>query len=166
MESKSNTAILYIILLMVVVNFGLTASLWLSRSEPASEPVAAAEIGLPDYADSEYLAELADQMLTLFNDRDFATMYEAFDELTRAQIGLEDVEREMGRLSEVLGKAKTPAFLDYESTKHGAHQLFVLSYAIQLEDGPFDNGQMVLTVVDRGDRFGFVGINIIGGSAT
>ena len=39
-------------------------------------------------------------------------------------------------------------------------------YAIQLDNGAFDKGRMSITVVDRGDRFGLVGINIIGGSAT
>ena len=163
MESRKSNGLSYVILAVVIANLALTLSLWLNRSEPISGPPSSAQ-SLPDYADSAYLASLADRMITLFNSQDYVTIYEGFDELAKAQIGLDDVEREMGRLSEILGKARNPAYVDHQASKHGVHDVYVLKYDIRLYDGAFDKGKMTISVVDRNNQFGVVGVNMIGGS--
>lgn len=163
-ESNRTHQVLYVPFLLVMINLGLTISLWLRPTQQPVSPAAQKIAPLPDYLDDDALAELAGRLQELYNAEDHVAMYAEFDELARVQFMADDLKLQLANFGKVVGKIDDTAFSHHEATDYRGRDAFNLHYKVRLSEGPFSLGTLRLSVIDRDDHAGLMGFFVNGTS--
>lgn len=125
---------------------------------------AQAQAQAPDIAEAK-ADHLASDVIERFNARDNAGMYSLFDDLARTQLTREQVDEQMAKLYQVIGRVDDSAYSGAVlAGNDSGRDYYHLNYKVRLSEGPFTTGDMRLTVIRRGDELGLVGMFINGTS--
>jgi len=111
-EHNSRNPILYVILVLLIANLVLTASLFVSGSDRGAEPKETAA-NLPPYASDAELSRLAEHLQFLFNARDFAALYAEFDDLAKVQFTQQDLESQLSQFSSLHSAPSEAVFSEF-----------------------------------------------------
>jgi hypothetical protein len=163
-EAQRAPALLYVILAILVLNLALTAALWLRTgvSSPISGEPVEDQAGLPPYLDATSRETLASDLAQLYNSEEYQAFYDRFDPLAKIQFSEEDLREQLGQFRQLLGRIEASAYSHHESTRHGDFHAYAIYYKVRLSDGAFPQGDLKVSVIDRGDRAGLFGFLING----
>ncbi len=122
-------------------------------------PVSSTEVGVSE-AEASALAE---EMVRLYNAKDDAGMYAAFDSIAKAQLTHDELVSQLNTLYPLMGTISDPGFSSAALAGNDAgRDYYTLNYKVRLTGGTFTSGDMKLTVTRREDGLGLVGFFING----
>lgn len=152
----------YAIIALLVLNLGVT-------SYSVFRPVAPSQTKeeskkKPDVSDAE-ANSLAAEVTRLYNSKDSTGLFNRFDSLAKAQLTQAQLSAQLDQLYPVMGTISDAAFSNSAlAGSEGNRDYYNLNYKVRLTGGPFETGEMKLTVTRREGGLGLVGFFINGSS--
>lgn len=147
---------------LLLLNFGATSYIALRPTEREAATATALAAKPADVTEAEAL-ELAEVAVRLYNGKDSAAFYEAFDGIAKAQLTQEQLAAQMEQLYPIMGSVSDAAFSSAVSAgSDGGREYYQLNYKVRLTGGLFTSGDMKLTVIRRDGQLGLVGFFING----
>jgi len=162
MASEKSSTFNYVIVGLLVLNLGITSYLAIrpSSSSATTEP-AKTKV---DVSESE-AGRLADEVVKLYNTKDNVGLFAKFDNLAKAQMSQEQLTAQLNKLYPLIGTISDAAFSDAVlAGSNGGRDYYNLNYKVRLTGGPFNTGDMKLTVIRRESGLSLIGFFINGTS--
>jgi hypothetical protein len=158
MATQRSPLIDFAIISLLILNLGATSYIAL---RPAEHATATAVVNKPVDVSEAQALELAEFAVRLYNGKDSAAFYEAFDGIAKAQLTQEQLATQLDQLYPVMGSVSDAAFSSATfAGSDGGRDYYQLSYKVRLTGGPFSSGDMKLTVIRRDGQLGLVGFFI------
>lgn len=162
MASEKSSNFNFVVVGLLVLNLCITSYLAL-RPSLSSATTGPAKTKV-DVSESE-AGRLADQVVKLYNTKDNFGLFAKFDNLARAQMSQEQLTAQLNKLYPVVGTISDAAFSDAVlAGNSGGRDYYNLNYKVRLTGGPFNTGDMKLTVIRRESGLSLVGFFINGSS--
>jgi hypothetical protein len=150
--NKTTNLLLGVILLVVLLNLALTATL-VSR-----EPVAADETAAG--FDNGLARRWGDRVMNLYNRGDHAGLYTLFNQQAKVKISAGQLQSQLEKLRELFGDIEENAFQNsMKLGEKGGEQYYQLHYSLRVSgrEGP---ATMRLSLVVDGDQISLYGLTI------
>lgn len=152
--------LLYVILTLLTINLAATASLWMSfRSDTSREEPKAT---LPIYLNQAELKRIASETQRLYNEEKYADWYETFDDLAKVQFSESDLSSQIEKLRDIIGTIEKSAYSHFVSGYYENLQGYDLFYKLDISGATFTKATMRISIIDRGDSYGVMGVFING----
>jgi len=160
MASERSPILDYTIIGLLLLNLGITSYLVFRPNTPATTTGSVAT--KIEISEAE-ASSLATEATRLYNAKDSAGLYDKFDSIAKAQLTKEQLTTQLAQLYPVMGTISDAAFSDAVlAGTDGGRDYYNLNYKVRLTGGPFNSGDMKLTVTRRDGHLRLVGFFING----
>ncbi|WP_158886666.1 hypothetical protein [Rhodanobacter sp. L36] len=162
MASEKSSTFNYIIVGLLVVNLCITSYLAL-RPASFSATTGSAKTKV-DVSELE-AGSFANEVVKLYNKKDNVALYAKFDNLAKAQFSQEQLNAQLNKLYPLIGTISDATFSDaVVAESSGGRDYYNLNYKVRLTGGPFNTGDMKLTVIRRESGLSLIGFFVNGSS--
>jgi hypothetical protein len=162
MASERSPVIDYTIIGLLLLNLGVTSYLVF---KPSSSAVATESAASTSNVSEVEANKLAAEVTKLYNAKDDTALFNKFDSIAKAQLTQEQLTAQLSQLYPLMGTISDTAFSSAVlAGSDSGRDYYNLNYKVRLTGGPFNTGDMKLTVTRREGDLGLVGFFINGTS--
>lgn len=161
MSDRRSAWLQYSILVLVVLNLGLTLYFHVARTSAVSSPQDSMNEA-HQITEKEALA-FARSVVDLYNDDKTHELYLKFDDLARMQLAEQKLTDEVAKLRTLVGRVDEFAYVNTEvAGKDGARTYLAMNFKARISGAAFNSGTIRLTVARKDGRLSLYGFFING----
>ena len=166
MASEQSRVRDYAIIGLLLLNVGISSYSAFGPHQSPSQTSSTDQHPSLDVTEAQASALAAD-ILRLYNAKDDVGLFNKFDALARAQLTQEQLSNQLAKLYPVMGTVSDAAFSNVVFAGNDAgRDYYTLNYKVRMAGGPFNAGDMRLTVTKKENGLGLVGFFLNGTSQT
>ena len=157
MMSKRSNVLLSIILVLVLLNLGLTGWLLVNQATGVASVTA-------DQAESLSTAEAkvwGEKVTRLYNQQDHQGLYRLFNQQAKQKISHQQLQTQLQNLYQLFGKIETHTFVSAQKMgEKGAEQYYNLLFNITVSEAGKQAPKLTIVIIKKGAAISIYGVRI------